>query len=723
MTRTVCRKPGCPGAVEDGYCNLCGLSAVAPRMAEPVAVNGAPGSGAITSTGSTPVSRGTFGTRSSRRTASRSTRKELGAGLLTLPDLPSREPESAVLPDAKVPENKRFCGHCERQLTRERGFCGQCGRKYSFVPLLQPGQLVADQYEVKGALAYGGLGWIHLAFDRLLSRYVVLKGLLNTEDSAAAAVALAERQFLASVRHPNIVGIYNFVQMDAEGYIVMEYVGGQTLRDIRRNRGPLPVSEAIAYIHRILGAFAYLHRQGLVYCDFKPENVMLECDDIKLIDLGGVRRIGDPKGDIYGTAGYSAPEANEGPTVASDLFTIGRTLAVLLTEIRGFGNTHRYTLPGAQDEPLFARQESVYRFLLKATAKHPADRFESAEAMADQLLGVFREVVAVETGIPRPASSGLFTGDMLPLSRQQRLDPVTPSYRHLPLPLPDAADPASAAVIEACSLLRADSRATALQNILQQTPASTEARLRYAAALIDLSRDAEASAILNELGAADPWDWRVPWMRGRMLIASGNPGEAQALFDQIYFDLPGELAPKLAFAMAAEQAGKLALATAMYDLVSRTDPGFTSACFGLARCLSDSGDRRGSVAALNRIPPESSLHICARVEGARAMIANGRVSPTLEDLVNAAGTLETLAVEPAERDRLCAQVFSVALRALQTKAAKPSASVCILGCLFQETPIRAGLERSLRSLAQHSAPEERIRLVDEANRVRPRTLL
>ena len=107
---------------------------------------------------------------------------------------------------------------------------------------------------------------------------------------------MAERQFLAAVKHPNIVGIYNFVQQGAEGFIVMEYVGGKTLKHIRQERGPLPAAEAIAYIHRILPAFAYLHQLGLVYCDFKPDNVMLEGDDVKLIDLGGVRRDRRPEG-------------------------------------------------------------------------------------------------------------------------------------------------------------------------------------------------------------------------------------------------------------------------------------------------------------------------------------------------------------------------------------------------------------------------------------------
>ncbi len=475
-----CRQPGCKGTVEDGYCNVCGLATAK------AAVPSARASAAVsTATGSSPVARGAKGSRRSSRSSSRSTRRNLGAGLISVPELPSTEPEKAILAEPKVPDNKRFCAKCDRPLSREKGFCGQCGQKYSFIPTLHPGDTVGGQYEVKGAIAYGGLGWIYLAFDRVLSRYVVLKGLLNTEDSAAASVALAERQFLAAVKHPNVVGIYNFVQQGAEGFIVMEYVGGKTLRDIRRTRGPLPPAEAIAYIHRILEAFGYLHELKLVYCDFKPENVMLEGGDVKLIDLGGVRRIDDPKGDIYGTEGYSAPEAGEGPTVASDLFTVGRTLAVLLTELRGFTKEHKYTLPHAQDDPVFVRQESLFRFLLKSTAENPDDRFTSADEMAGQLLGVLREVVSVDTGSPHPGNSTLFGGDMLALVPQAGYEPVRPDYRHLPVPSLDAMDPAANLVLAAAGNPDPMQRVEALRQGVDLRPKSVEARLRLANAFID----------------------------------------------------------------------------------------------------------------------------------------------------------------------------------------------------------------------------------------------
>ncbi|NJR75866.1 MAG: protein kinase, partial [Scytonema sp. CRU_2_7] len=483
MNSDRCTRNGCTGTIEDGYCNVCGLAAVKSQNVsshKQGATITARSSPVTTGTGSSPLTNRSKGSRRTSSTSARSSRRQLGAGLISVPELPSTEPEKAIIPNPMVPENKRFCSNCNHPLRREKGFCSKCGQKYSFVPSLNPGDLVVGQYEVKGAIAYGGLGWIYLGFDKTLSRYVVLKGLLNTEDAASAAVAVAERQFLAAVKHANIVGIYNFVNHGTEGFIVMEYVGGKTLKEIRKSRGTLPVAEAIAYIHRILSAFAYLHSLGMVYCDFKPDNIMVEGGDVKLIDLGGVRRIDDLDGDIYGTVGYSAPEAGEGPTAVSDLFTIGRTLAVLLTDIKGFSKEHLYTLPSPQEEPLFAQQESLYRFLIKATAENPDDRFQSADEMADQLLGVLREVVAIETNIPRPASSHLLSGDMLAMTYSGSLEPIKPEYQQLPLPILDANDAGFNAVLNASAIADPVKRAVSLDVVVKQFPNSSEALLRLA---------------------------------------------------------------------------------------------------------------------------------------------------------------------------------------------------------------------------------------------------
>jgi serine/threonine-protein kinase PknG len=765
MSKLTCTRNNCNGTIDDGYCDTCGLAALksqseldialaATASNKPIArsqsLKTAPNSASVTSTGSSPTSNRSRGTRRSAPTVGKSSRRQLGAGLVSIPELPSTAPELAVLAEAKVPENKRFCAGCNTSAKRDKGFCTKCGQKYNFVPSLVPGDVVGGQYEVKGAIAYGGLGWIYLGFDNLLSRYVVLKGLLNSEDAASAAVALAERQFLAAVKHPNIVGIYNFVTHDAEGYIVMEYVGGKTLKEIRKERGTLPVAEAIAYIHRVLGAFAYLHQLGLVYCDFKPDNVMLEGDDIKLIDLGGARKIDDPDGDIYGTIGYAAPEAGEGPTVVSDLFTIGRTLAVLVTNIPGFSTEHQYTLPSAQSDPVFSKQESLYRFLLKATASAADDRFQTAEEMAEQLLGVLREVVAVETNTPRPANSTLFDGDRLAVTAGGDLSQIQPSYLHLPNLLIDAKDLGFNVVLNASMTTDLDRRIEQLLQVVKQLPTSIEAKLRLANSLIDRGCMAvrlpqagldlipiatrnytEADLLLDEVAQQDAWDWRVDWYRGKSLLAQNRPQEAQATFDRVYFDLPGELAPKLAFAIAAEQGKNYQLAAQMYELVECTDLNYPTSAFGLARCRLMQGDRNAAVTALQQVPPTSNLYTRAKVEIARILVdrqipvaidSPQHPQPTISELKSANQTVEALTLEGIEKHRLDRQVLETALTLLTSKAITAQKDLAILGQPLEEVKLRQGLEKVLRSMAHLSTGDEKILLVDEANRVRPKTL-
>lgn len=719
MDGVSCKQKGCTGTIEDGYCDVCGLAPIkGPINNQSSQILS---SNITTGTGSSPLTNRSKGSRRTG-TSARSSRKHLGAGLVSVPELPSTEPEKALMAEAVVPENKRFCTNCNNALKREKGFCAKCGQKFSFIATLKAGDLVANQYEVKGAIAYGGLGWIYLGFDKTLSRYVVLKGLLNTEDASSAAVAVAERQFLASVKHANIVGIYNFVKHEKEGFIVMEYVGGKTLRQIRKERGLLPVAEAIAYIHRILSAFAYLHSLGMVYCDFKPDNVMLEGGDVKLIDMGGVRRIDDLHGDIYGTVGYTAPEAGEGPTAVSDLFTIARTLAVLLTNIKGFSKEHLYTLPSPQEEPLFAAQESLYRFLLKATQQNPDERFQSADEMADQLLGVLREVVATETNTPRPAPSNIFGGDMLSLATNNDFEAIWPDYHQLPIPMIDSTDPGFNMALNAGAIADVNKRINSLKQALQQVPNSREIQLRLANSLIDTGAYEEVEKILAKVEAQDAWDWRVLWYRGRSLMAQGKAKEAQAAFDQVYFDLPGELAPKLALGLAAEQASNFKLALKMYDLVFRTDPGYTSAAFGLARCYCAQGDKKQAVVALEQVPQSSSLFTKSRVEVARTLISSETAAPGIEELKNASAAIEAIAIQGIEHYKLAKQVLETALNLIISQTLTPSASVAILGQPLEEVPLRKGLETSLRAMAHLVTGDEKIQLVDQANQVRSRTL-
>ena len=741
MDVDACRQtPGCTGTVSDGYCDLCGMApASAPIQAPlPVAAQaGLTGSERYSSPG--PVTsrsaKAGSGTRRVSTTATQRSSGRIGLGLVTLPEVPVPEPTSMVLADPEVPERKRFCGSCGEPVGRSvpgrtgrlEGFCTACRHPFSFVPKLRPGDVVGGQYEVAGCLAHGGLGWVYLARDQKVEFWVALKGLLDSGDADAMAAAVAERRFLAGLEHPNIVKIHNFINHEGADYIVMEYVGGTSLRDLlkqRRRDGrfePLPVAQAVSYILEILPALGYLHRLGLVYCDFKPDNVILQHDNLKLIDLGGARPLDDESAAVFGTVGYQAPEIEElGPSVASDLFTVARALAVMIIDFRGYQSTLRYTLPPQDDFAVLAENDSLYRFLCKATAAHPDDRFQSADEMAAQLLGVLRETVATDADPPPPAASSLFAADADPRGEGDDGELVRPVWAALPTLRVSADDPSFAA-LSTLPDVDAGTQVELLEVLAQKT---VEVDLRLARAQMEAGHGG-AESTLDRIEAGDPWDWRVDWYRGLLALHDADHDRAQVAFDRVCSDVPGEVAPKLALAVVAERGGDFATAARLYGVVSRTDPSCTSAAFGLARCRLAQGDRAGAVAAYQRVPPTSSTYVQAQVRAARALVSPAAASPpSLVELVAASRTAERLPLDAHQRSALTRDLLAAALRMLRSGGLDADDATTVAGRPLRERDLRLGLEQAYRDLARFAdSSASRVELVDRANRVRPRSLL
>ena len=732
-----CQRAGCTGTIEDGYCNVCGMApekgamGAAPQtLHPPSAPTAAPSAPSGRSARASQGTRGTTASGSSRRTGSGRTRRgNLGAGLVDVPPVPYKDPASVVLANPEVEEPKRYCGKCGKPVGRSKpgkaaraeGFCPHCGSAYSFSPKLKPGEVVAYQYQVVGCIAHGGLGWIYLAKDHNVSdRWVVLKGLLDSGDADAMEAAIAERRFLAEVEHPNIVKIYNFVEHGGLGYIVMEYVGGESLKEVRKEYidktgEPPPVAQAIAFILEILPALGYLHSKDLLFCDFKPENAIQTEEQMKLIDLGGVRRIDDDVSALYGTVGYQAPEIAElGASISSDLYTVARALAVLTFEFRGFQDPKRFatTLPPATDVPIFGRYESFYRFLQRGAHSDPDLRFESAEAMREQLLGVLREVVALDGGAAQPVPSKLFSPELL-------TNPDAADWRSLPVPAVDPADPQAA-------LLASLSGATPEQVVaaLERAPLTPEIGFRLVQAQVVSGKFDKADHALDLLTNEDPGDWRLHWWRGIRALASGYHAAAVNELDAVYSDIPGELAPKLALACALELNGDPVRAGSFYARVALTDPTSASAAFGLARCRVRTGDRPGAAAALAGVPATSSAHARAQVTLCRVLATevNG-TKPSLADLLAASQTIEQLQVDAEVRFGLTREILTSALGMLTAGTIPPDGSTRIGGAVLDERNIRKGLEAACRELARYAPTRaEKIALIDQANEYRPLTL-
>jgi len=739
-----CTQPGCTGQILDGYCDVCGMAATAapvtPSTALPEAATGAgtdplsmrTPSGRVTSSrlGTVPLGsqRTTSGSRRTQRLGARRTGStSLGAGMVSVPPVPTLDPAAALMDPAVVAERKRYCATCQSPVGRARGdqpgrtkgFCPKCRTPFDFDPRLQPGMLVGGQYEVAGCLAHGGMGWIYLARDRNVNgRWVVLKGLLNAGDPDASRAAVAEKQYLAEVEHPLIVEIYNFVTApDGASYIVMEYVGGTSLNDLIRQRNeqrggayaPLPVDQAIAYMVEVLPAFSYLHTSGLLYCDFKPANVIQVAESVKLIDLGGVRRIGDDETPIYGTVGFQAPEVpRDGCTIASDIYTVGRTLAVLIFEFRGSTGEYVDRLPTPEQVPLFAEQDSLYRLLVRSTAPAPEDRFQSADELREQLLGVLREVTSRDDGDFRSVPSTYF--DTPAISSDEL------GWNELPGLRTDATDPMASWL----SGVTSDDPARLLA-LLDGAPEQTAAvRLARARGALEVGDVARAKAECDALLEADPWDWRAVWMNGLSALAQGDVPGAVSAFNAVYGQVPGELAPKLALARACELADEREVAGRLYAVCSRTDGSYLApAQFGLARLALADGRPGDALAALARIPPVSRAYGESRRQRASVLVDSGSATP--DDLAAASVEVDRAGLPPRDRAALQIDILEAALAMTANGGGNPATQV--VGVPMTEPDVRVALEHVYRSAARLSDdPQQRIELVDRANAVRPRTL-
>jgi serine/threonine-protein kinase PknG len=782
---TACQRPGCPGHyAEDGYCDECGHRAPASVLASVSGATGGagtPSAGApsvgATMAGGTPTGAGLAGTSTGGTRGTRGhTRGRLGANLVVVPPVTPRPPASAVLTDPAVPENQRYCGECGEPVGRGRdghpgrveGFCPRDRTRYNFRPKLSPGELVDDRYEILGALAHGGLGWIYLARDRNISeggsdRWVVLKGLINSGDPDAHAAAVAERRFLVEVDHPNIVKIHDFAQHpdpdtgENVGYIVMEYVGGRSLRDLAlNNRGPdgrripLPLPQVLAYAIEVLPAMAYLHERGLLFCDFKPDNAIHAGEQLKLIDLGAVRRMDDHASALYGTPGYQAPAselAGVGPSVGTDLYTVGRSMAVLSFDFTGFSTRYAASLPSPEDVPLLAEQESYYRLLRRSTSTDPAHRFASADEMADQATGVLREILSTMDGRARPSQSAQFTPERRPFGTHSgtvdgragaALDSRDIAVA-LPLPLVDPTDPAAGLL----ATMSSSDPAAVLGALLASPTRSLELALALVRARLETGDLAGAHTELAALAAADAGDWRLDWYEALLALAARDPERARQSFDAVYDALPGEPAAQLALAVATELAGDPAGAGRRYERVWRVDHSFVSAAFGLARTRLAAGDRAAARQAYDEVPDSSSQYEPAQIAAVRAYLEQQPGRLTEADLVDASTRLERLRLDRQRQATLAVEMFRTALgwiTAIDPSAGtpggpavpappvpaqrRPVASGKVLGQPLSERQIRFGLERAYRLLAglEREGPE-RNELVDLANSVRPRTVV
>ena len=302
-------------------------------------------------------------------------------------------------------------------------------------------RLLGGRYELDGVVGRGGMAEVYRARDIRLDRVVAVKTLREdlARDATFQARFRREAQSAASLNHPSIIAVYDTGE-DMAGpanvpYIVMEYVDGRTLRDLLREDRRLLPERALEITDGVLRALDYSHRHGIVHRDIKPANVMLtRSAEVKVMDFGIARAVSDAQAtmtqtaQVIGTAQYLSPEQARGERVdaRSDLYSTGCLLYELLTGRPPFTGDSPVAIayqhvrenpvpPSRVDPEIPAWADSI---VLKAMAKDPADRYQSA---ADMRTDIQRALSGVPVAAP-PRSA-----EMYPAT--QRLGPAVTDGR------------------------------------------------------------------------------------------------------------------------------------------------------------------------------------------------------------------------------------------------------------------------------------------------------
>jgi serine/threonine-protein kinase len=287
--------------------------------------------------------------------------------------------------------------------------------------------LLGNRYELGGVLGRGGMADVRIGRDLRLGRTVAIKQLRPdlASDESFQARFRREAQSAAALNHPAIVAVYDTGEAtDSHGnhipYIVMEYVDGQTLRDILRDGRKILPERALSIVGDVLSALDYSHRQGIIHRDIKPANVMLTPDgQVKVMDFGIARAIADASvtqtAAVIGTAQYLSPEQARGETVdaRSDIYSTGCLLYELLTGRPPFigespvSVAYQHVREEARPPSQFNPDVSgnVDHIVATALAKRTDERYQSAADMRADIERVLAGHAVAPPAAPRPATA------------------------------------------------------------------------------------------------------------------------------------------------------------------------------------------------------------------------------------------------------------------------------------------------------------------------------
>ncbi|WP_139361461.1 MULTISPECIES: protein kinase [unclassified Mycobacterium] len=321
------------------------------------------------------------------------------------------------------------------------------------------GAVLDSRYRIETAIATGGMSTVYRGLDTRLDRPVAVKVMDSryASDTGFLARFRLEARAVARLRHPGLVAVFDQGMDGRHPFLVMELIDGGTLRELLRERGPMPPHAVAAVFNPMLGGLAVAHRSGLVHRDVKPENVLISDDgEVKLADFGLVRAVAEAgitsTSVILGTAAYLSPEqvrtGSAGPR--SDVYSAGILMYELLTGSTPFTGDTPLALAyqridrdvPAPSEAIDGIPEEFDELVLRATSRDPDARYADAAQMGAELDAIAAELHLPSFRVPAPRDSKQHVAEQLYRSRLIETGGSTDAAPARDL---DAADTASAA--------------------------------------------------------------------------------------------------------------------------------------------------------------------------------------------------------------------------------------------------------------------------------------
>ncbi len=315
--------------------------------------------------------------------------------------------------------------------------------------------ILSNRYQLQDPLGSGGMAIVYRAKDLMLERTVAIK-LLRKDFSNNPQFRQQFRQeakAAANLSHPNIVTVHDFGLDSNQLFIIMEYVPGTDLKAMLKQNGRFSVQDATGLMMQACAGIGYAHRAGLVHCDIKPQNMLVTPDNLlKVVDFGIARALAGISPDektevVWGSPHYFSPEqaAGNAPSPASDVYSLGVVLYEMLvgqTPFKGetpeqLADQHLQSLPPSMRKINQNIPVQLEQIILKTLAKEPANRYQTADQLANALQNYSNPVVGFGVE-PAKAEIGASPARQKqePLVYRPVEEPVPTSYAARPVDKP-----------------------------------------------------------------------------------------------------------------------------------------------------------------------------------------------------------------------------------------------------------------------------------------------